>query len=160
MQTQIRLLLIGAVWSGPTLFASSSVSFGHIITLHSQSVFAANTKIYGMLYNQSSSIAFDEHLVIGRRQKATYFSAFHGPPHGSLVSIGQHFVTTRVIYTQYFIKKDWKKLNYRIGPKRTKSPNRTRLCRPCIAAIAGCETTLSLFEDNYGHYFRCPNTCI
>ena len=33
-------------------------------------------------------------LVIGQRQKAPNFSAFHWSPHGSLVSIGQHFVTT------------------------------------------------------------------
>ena len=37
-----------------------------------------------------------KHLVIGQRQKAPIFSAFHWSSHGSLVSIGQHFVTTRV----------------------------------------------------------------
>ena len=35
-------------------------------------------------------------LVIGQRQKAPNFSAFHWSPHGSLVSIGQHFVTTKI----------------------------------------------------------------
>ena len=39
-----------------------------------------------------------KHLVIGQRQKAPTFSAFHWSLHGSLVSIGQHFVTTRVVY--------------------------------------------------------------
>ena len=39
-----------------------------------------------------------KHLVIGQRQKAPNSSAFHWKPHGSLVSIGQHFVTTRVVY--------------------------------------------------------------
>ena len=39
-----------------------------------------------------------KHLVIGQRQKAPNFSAFHWSPHGSLVSIGQHFVTTRVVH--------------------------------------------------------------
>ena len=39
-----------------------------------------------------------KHLVIGQRQKAPYFSAFHWSPHDSLVSIGQHFVTTRVVH--------------------------------------------------------------
>ena len=38
------------------------------------------------------------HLVIGQRQKAPYFSACHWSPHGSLVSIGQHFVTTRAVH--------------------------------------------------------------
>ena len=50
-----------------------------------------------------------KHLVIGRRQKALYFSAFHWSSHRSLVSIGQHFVTTRVVHLP--------KLNYRSGLK-------------------------------------------
>ena len=37
-----------------------------------------------------------KHPVIGQLQKAPNFLAFHWSPHGSLVSIGQHFVTTRV----------------------------------------------------------------
>ena len=39
-----------------------------------------------------------KHLVIGQRQKAPDFSAFHWSPQGSLVSIGQHFVTTRIVH--------------------------------------------------------------
>ena len=39
-----------------------------------------------------------KHLVIGQRQKATNFSALCWSPHGSLISIGQHFVTTRVVH--------------------------------------------------------------
>ena len=39
-----------------------------------------------------------KHLVIGQCQKAPHYSAFHWSPHGSLVSIGQHFVTTRVVH--------------------------------------------------------------
>ena len=38
-----------------------------------------------------------KHLVIGQHQKAPNFSAFHWSPHGRMVSIGQHFVTTRVV---------------------------------------------------------------
>ena len=55
-------------------------------------MFAVKAKIYSVLYNQSSSIA------IGQRQKAPNFSAFHWSPHGCLVSIGQHFVTTRLVH--------------------------------------------------------------
>ena len=33
-----------------------------------------------------------KHLVTGQRQKASNFSGFHWSPHGSLVSIGQHWV--------------------------------------------------------------------
>ena len=39
-----------------------------------------------------------KHLVIGQCQKALSFSAFHWSPQGSLVSVGQHFVTTRVVH--------------------------------------------------------------
>ena len=34
-------------------------------------------------------------LVIGQFQKAPNFLAFHWSPHGSLASVGQHFVTKR-----------------------------------------------------------------
>ena len=64
-----------------------------------------------------------KHLVIGQRQKANNFSAFHWSQHVSPVSIGQHFVTTREVN---FSEKDRNKLNYRFGPKRIKSSNRTR----------------------------------
>ena len=39
-----------------------------------------------------------KHLVIGQCQKAPNITAFHWSPHGSLVSIGQHFLTTRVVH--------------------------------------------------------------
>ena len=39
-----------------------------------------------------------KHLVIGQRLKTPNFSAFHWSLHGSLVSIGQNFVTTRVVH--------------------------------------------------------------
>ena len=39
-----------------------------------------------------------KHLVIGQRQKPPNFSAFHWSPHGSLISIGQNFITTRVVH--------------------------------------------------------------
>ena len=96
-------------------------------------MFAVKAIIYGVLYKQSSSIVFEEtnpalsflkkHLVIGQRQKAPNFLAFHWSPHGSLVSIGQHFVTTN-INTEIEIEAD---LN-------TKSD---QVCGLCIAAIAG-----------------------
>ena len=37
-----------------------------------------------------------KHLVIGQCQKAPNFSAFHWSPYSSLVSIGQHFITTNI----------------------------------------------------------------
>ena len=51
----------------------------------------------GSIINPALSLLM-KHLIIRQRQKATNFSAFHWPPHGSLVSIGQRFVTTRVVH--------------------------------------------------------------
>ena len=55
-----------------------------------------------------------KHLVIGQRQKAPNFSAFHWSPHGSLVSICSAF---RNHEGNTFTEKDRNKLNYRIGPR-------------------------------------------
>ena len=61
-------------------------------------MFAVKAKIYGVLYKQSSSIAFDETSSYWSALNAPNFSAFHWSPHGCLVSIGQHFVTRRVVH--------------------------------------------------------------
>ena len=67
--------------------------------LHGPSMFAVKAKIYGLLYNQSTSIAFDEAFSYwSAPKKAPNFSAFHWSPHRSLVSIGQHLVTMRVVH--------------------------------------------------------------
>ena len=65
-----------------------------------------------------------KHLVIGQRQKAPNFSAFHWSPHGSLVSRNQEGST--------FTEKDRNKLNYRIGPKSIQLPV-LQLCKACTA---------------------------
>ena len=39
-----------------------------------------------------------KHLVIGQCKSAPSSQAFHWSLHGSLVSIGQHFVTMRVVH--------------------------------------------------------------
>ena len=39
-----------------------------------------------------------KYLFIGQRLKTHNFSAFHWSPRGSLVSISQHFVATRVVH--------------------------------------------------------------
>ena len=67
--------------------------------------------------NNPALTLLTKHLVIGQRLKNPNFSAFHwSPRRGSLVSIGQHFVSTR---GSTFTEKYQNKLNYRIGPKRT-----------------------------------------
>ena len=54
-----------------------------------------------------ATIAFDETSSYWPAQKKTpNFSAFHWSPHGCLITIGQHFVTTRVVHL----------------PKRTETP--------------------------------------
>ena len=84
-----------------------------------------------------------KHLVIGQRRKTHNLSAFHCSPHGSLVSIAQHFITTHIVHLP---KRTETKHNYRIGPKRTYSSNRARLCGPCIAAISGLNIWVRLFK--------------
>ena len=61
-------------------------------------MFAVKAKIYGVLYNQSSYIAFDETSSYWSAPKAPNFSAFLWSPHVCLVFFGQHFVTTRVVH--------------------------------------------------------------
>ena len=62
-----------------------------------------------------------KHLVIGQRQKAHNFSTFQWSSHGSLVSTGQHFVTTRVAHlperteTCLITESDQIGPNHRIG---------------------------------------------
>ena len=109
-------------------------------------MFAVKAKIMQCSINNPALSLLMKHLVIGQRQKAPNFSAFHWSPHGSLVSIGQHFVTTRVVHlpkrteTSLITKSD------QSGPKTSycryvrpaqPGPIRTRLCGPCIAAVAG-----------------------
>ena len=87
------------------------------------------------------------HLVIGQRQKAPNFSAFHWSPHGCLITIGQHFVTTRVVHlpkrteTSLITESDQSrsKITSYCSYARFAQPGpiRTRLCGPCIAAKAG-----------------------
>ena len=60
------------------------------------------------------------YLVIGQRQKAPNFSAIHWSPHGCLIIIGQHFVTTRVVHlpkrtdTSYITESDQRRANHQL----------------------------------------------
>ena len=87
-----------------------------------------------------------KHLVIDQRQKAPNFPAFHWSPHASLVSIGQHFLTTRVVHlpkrteTSLITESDQSGLitSYcSYAQPAQPGPIWTRLCRLGIAAIAG-----------------------
>ena len=87
-----------------------------------------------------------KHLVIGQRLKTPYFSAFHWSPRGSLVSTGQHIVATRVVHLSKSTETSLITESDQSGPNHSycsyprpaqPGPNRTRLCGPCIAVIAG-----------------------
>ena len=90
--------------------------------LHGLSMFAVKAKIYGVPIISPALSLLMQHLFIGQRQKAPNFSVFHWSPHGSLVSIGQHFVTTRVVHlpkrTETSLITEWDRSgpNHRIGP--------------------------------------------
>ena len=86
--------------------------------LHGPSIFAVKAKIYGVLYNQASSIAFDETSSYWSALKSSWF-------------LGFSLVTTRLSYFHWsvfpnhegstFTEKDQNKVNYRIGPLRSDS---------------------------------------
>ena len=80
-----------------------SIADGHLTytdnpKLHGPSMFAVKAKIYMCSIIQLALSILMKHLIIGQHQKAPNFSAFHWSPHGRMVSIGQHFVTTRVVH--------------------------------------------------------------
>ena len=60
------------------------------------------------------------HLFIGQCHKAPNFSVFHWSPHGCLITIGQHFVTTRVVHlpkrteTSLIIESDQSRANHQL----------------------------------------------
>ena len=66
--------------------------------LHGPSMFAVKVKIMECSINSPALSLLMKQLVIGQRLKTPNFSAFHWSPRGSLVSIGQHFIATRVIH--------------------------------------------------------------
>ena len=95
-----------------------------------------------------------KHLVIGQRLKAPNFSAFHWTPRGSLITIGQHFVITRVVHV----------------PKRTETslitesdqsgPNH-QLLQLCMARTAWSNSDQAVHAvhscNSWFSYTFCPN---
>ena len=114
--------------------------------LHGPSMFAVKAKIYGVLYNSPALSLLMKHLAIGQRLKTPNFSAFHWSPRGSLVSIGQHVVASRVVHlpksteTSLITESDQRGPNHQLlqlCTARTAWSDSARLCGPCIAVIAG-----------------------
>ena len=80
-----------------------------------------------------------KHLVIGQRQKAPNFSVFHWSPHGRLVSIGQHVVTTRVVHLP-------KRTETSVITESDKSGPTHQLLQLCTARTAWSELDLFIFH--------------
>ena len=81
-------------------------------------MFAVKAKIYGVLYNQVSSIAFDETSSYWSALKSSLFLGF------SLATTresGFYWSAFRNHQGSTFTEKDRNKLNYRIGPLRSDS---------------------------------------
>ena len=90
------------------------------------------------------------HLVIGQRQKAPNFSAFHWSPHGCLITIGQHIVTMRVVHLPKRTEKrlitdsDQSRANHQLIQLCTVRTAWSEVCGPCIAAKAGYITFVDI----------------
>ena len=106
------------------------------------------------------------HLVIGQRQKAPNFSAFHWSPHGCLITIGQHFVTMRVVHlpkrteTSLITESDQIRANHQllqVCTVRTAWSDSDQTVR----AVYSCKSWFlirsrpTLFDSRY-HLLSCP----
>ena len=115
MRKKLRAKLVKAT---KTLLAPIILS-SLLTKLHGPSMFAVKAKIYGVLYNQASSIAFDETSSYwSALKKSPVFSAFHWSPRGNLVSIGQHFVIMRVVHLPKRSETSLNTESDRVGPIR------------------------------------------
>ena len=92
----------------------------HLLLLYGPSVFAIKPSLVTIISPVLSLLM--KHLVIGQRQKPPNLSAFHWSPRGSLVSIGEHFVTTREVHlpkraeTSLITESNQSGPKHRIGP--------------------------------------------
>ena len=66
------------------------------------------------------TIAFDETSSYWSAPKSSLFLGFHWSPHGCLITIGQHFVTTRVVHfpkrteTSLITESDQSRANHKL----------------------------------------------
>ena len=127
-------------------------------------MFVIKAKIYGVLYKQPSSIAFDETSSYWSAPKTPNFSAFHWSPRGSLVFYWSAFRSHEVVHLPKVPKQAYL-------PNRTKvdlitrycsyarpaqpGPIRTRLCWPCIAVIVGYHLSNFLLINIFIYKNKC-----
>ena len=107
------------------------------------------------------------HLVIGQPQKAPNFSAFHWSPHGCLIIIGQHFVTTRVVHlpkrteTSFITKSDQSRANHQLLQLCTVHTAWSNTDQ-AVRVVHSCKSWLSFFsysrsqKQNFDQF--CPVT--
>ena len=101
----------------------------------------------------------------GQRQKAPYFSAFHCSPHGCLITIGQHFITTRVVHlpkrteTSLITESDQSRANHQL----------LQLCTvhtawsdsdQAVRAVHSCKSWLSLLICECRKFFSFINMLV
>ena len=95
-----------------------------------------------------------KHLVIGQHQKAPNFSAFHWSRHSSLLSIGKHFVTTRVVHLP-------KRTETCVIAESDKSGHNDQLCTArtawsdvdqAVRAVHSCKSWLCAFKAKILEY--------
>ena len=107
------------------------------------------------------------HLIIGQRKKAPNFSAFHWSPRGCLITISQHFVTTRVVHlpkrteTSIITESDQSRANHQLLQLCTvrtawsDSDQAVRAVHSCKswllrhdAVVSGCLTIMHKLESS------------
>ena len=93
-----------------------------------------------------------KHLVIGQRQKAPNFSAFHWSPHDSLISIDQHFVTTRVVHLP-------KRTETSLITKSDQSGPNHQLLQLCMACTAWSESDQAVWAVHSHSSWFCFMFC-
>ena len=90
------------------------------------------------------------YLVIGQRQKTPNFSAFYWSPHGCLITIGQHFVTTRVVHlpkrteTGLITESDQSRANHQLLQLCT---IRTAWSDQAVRAVHICKKLVSIYNE-------------
>ena len=104
-----------------------------------------------------------KYLVIGQRLKTPNFSAFHWSPRGSLVSIGQHFIATRVVHltksteTSLISESDQSGPNHQLLQLCTASTSWS-VSDQAVRAVHSCNSWLFNNITVFIQSSRCSNT--
>ena len=114
------------------------------------------------------------HLVIGQRQKAPNFSAFNWSPHGCLITIGQHFVTTWVVHlpkrteTSLITEWDQRRANHQLLQLCTvrtawsdldQAVRALHSCKSCLIFLIAPALIISLYPKS-NVILPCINFCL